>query len=442
MAEATENSSEPVTDFSKVIKDYSIIAATCIEEQDFENALEALYHSRDLLTACEEQGATINLSFWVETFHNSALCYQRYFLSRLGRLDDCVSCLEECLFILKDKTPWEVKCHKHLLNTSKDYLEKITGSKYKCKVNIQLCAILSQLDRHESALIHAKKALEKAQRAIAHCFEICSDHVSLHKKLIGYAKAKTHHSQYKLLESQHYIYFTNLVNFAFPIIKSLNNITKKTGVPESAGKRHNLSSYLAEWLMGFQIGDMMTIDYLNFNELKTRTGIDDEISTDLLLEKICFLTISAYCIGTEVRKLSCQKFSKYGIEDAKSHYFLSKNYADFLPRNSLLYGHVNTTYYKIFGDEQIDESIVKITKDISTEKLKRKSTSPGVETIHKPKSLKIIKKVSPLKKSKQNLRLSKLVPHRKNSQPEGSVREKISVEQIIANRSEPDPETI
>ena len=77
MAESSENPSQTVAEFPKIIKDYSIIAATYIEQQDFENALEALYHSRDLLTASEEQGATIDLSHWVETFHNSALCYQR-----------------------------------------------------------------------------------------------------------------------------------------------------------------------------------------------------------------------------------------------------------------------------------------------------------------------------------------------------------------------------
>ena len=152
-------------------------------------------------------------------------------------------CLEECLFFLKDKTPWEVKYHKHFLNTSKNFLEKITKSKYKCKINIQLCAILSQLNRHESALIHAKKALEKAQRAVVYCFEICKDHLNLHKKLISLAKQKSQHSQYKLLESPHYIYFTNLVNFAFPVIKSLVKIFEK--VPESK-KSSNLSSHIAE----------------------------------------------------------------------------------------------------------------------------------------------------------------------------------------------------
>ena len=70
-------SSSALTDLPKIIKDYSSIAATYIEQQDFDNALEALYHCKDLLTALEEQGGVADRSCWVETFHNSALCFQR-----------------------------------------------------------------------------------------------------------------------------------------------------------------------------------------------------------------------------------------------------------------------------------------------------------------------------------------------------------------------------
>lgn len=437
-----EETSSRNSELPKIIKDYSGIASTYIEQQDFENALEALYHSRDLLTASEEQGTTIDISFWVETFHNSALCYQRYFLIRLGRLEDCVSCLEECLYLLKDKTPWEVKCHKHFLNTSKDYLEKITKSKYKCKVNIQLCAILSQLDRHESALIHAKRAMEKAQRAVVHCDEICTDHMSLHKRLLMYSKAKMHNSQYKLLESPHYIYFTNLVQFASPIIKNLVKImTHKEHIKKSQG----LSNYVAEWLTGFQIGDMMIIDYLNFNELKTRTGIDDEISTDLLLEKICFLTISSYCIGTEIRMLSSQKFSKYVLNDAKQYYKNSKLFAEFLPINSLLFSHIHSSYSKNFGDEIVEKkSIERGTKEQFHERLRKKTPTPEIEKIYKPKSVKAMKKMSPMKKPKNNCSLAKILGAqrvRKENFERGN-KEKTRLDSPSVNRNEPDPETI
>lgn len=346
-------------------------------------------------------------------------------------------CLEECLHFLKDKTPWEVKYHKHFLNTSKNYLEKITKSKYKCKVNIQLCAILSQLNRHESALIHGKKAFEKAKRAVSYCHEICKDHMVLHKKLVGYSRNKAQSAQYKLLESPHYIYFTNLVQFAMPIILTLLRIFE-SGV-EFPEKKSPLSTYMAEWLMGFQIGDMMIIDYLDFNELKTRTGIDDEISTDLLLEKICFLTISSYCIGTEIRILSQQKFSRHTLESAKNFYLLSSKFCDFLPASSLLYSHIQITLTKYFGREYTEKKREKGEKEVNVEKVKRKSKSPEIEKIYKPKSLKIIRKVSPVKKNKE-IKVVKPPSQRKDNINEVIARDRAFFEQL-GTKFEPDPET-
>jgi hypothetical protein len=319
-------------------------------------------------------------------------------------------------------------------------LEKITKSKYKCKVNIQLCAILSQLNRHESALIHAKKALDRAERAVMYCYEICKDHLSLHKRLIGYSKLKSQHSQYKLLESPHYIYFTSLVNFAFPILKNLAKILKKSSTVDFR-KSNGLSLYAAEWLMGFQIGDMMIIDYLDFNELKSRTGIDDEISSDLLLEKICFLTISAYCIGTEIRMLSNQKFSKYTLADSKEYYLNSVTFAEFIPKNSLIYNYILVTFNKYFGEYKTEKKV----KEVTQEKVKKKNYSPEIERIYRPKSLKTIKKASPSKKNKVNNSLGKIftpVSQRRDYFYDSMYKDKSTPDFSSANRNEPDPETI
>ena len=341
------------------------------------------------------------------------------------------------MYFLKDKTPWEIKYHKHFLNTSKNYLEKITKSKYKCKVNIQLCAILSQLNRHESALIHGKKAFEKAKRAVSYCNEICKDHMILHKRLLGYSRSKVQSSQYKLLESPHYIYFTNLVQFALPIILSLLRIFD-TGI-DFMDKKSPLCNYMAEWLMGFQIGDMMIIDYLDFNELKTRTGIDDEISTDLLLEKICFLTISSYCIGTEIRMLSQQKFSRHNMDNAKKYYLLSSKFSEFLPINSLLYSHIQITLSKYFGKEITEKKKERGEKEFNGDRARRKCKSPEIEKIYKPKSLKIIRKVSPIKKTK-DLKVVKGPSQRKDNTNEMLVKDKAFFDQL-GTKFEPDPES-
>lgn len=205
------------------------------------------------------------------------------------------------------------------------------------------------------------------------------------------------------------------------------------------GKKCTLSTYTAEWLMGFQIGDMMIIDYLDFNELKSRTGIDDEISSDLLLEKICFLTISTYCIGTEIRMLSNQKFSKYVLGDSKDHYLASLKYAEFLPTSSLLYTHITLTYTKYFGHQKLEKK----PKEIIIEKSKKKSKSPEIEKIYRPKSLKIIKKISPSKKPKINSSAARIVNAlgQRKEFIEALQKDRAYFEQNLPARNEPDPET-
>ena len=63
MEEQTIESLNNLNDIPRIIKDYSSIAASYIEQQDFENALESLYHCREMLTSLEEQGGTIESSF-------------------------------------------------------------------------------------------------------------------------------------------------------------------------------------------------------------------------------------------------------------------------------------------------------------------------------------------------------------------------------------------
>ncbi len=82
--------------------------------------------------------------------HNMALCFQK-----MGALEECALCLDACL---------------HQIN-SQYLLPKFTGSaprklkklKYECKIHMQVCALLSQLHRHQEAYIHAKRSVKIAQ---------------------------------------------------------------------------------------------------------------------------------------------------------------------------------------------------------------------------------------------------------------------------------------
>ena len=77
MEDSKNNSHDSLTDLGNIIKEHRSVSASLIDNQDFENALDNLSQTRELLTSLQEQGGTIDYSFWVETFHNSALCFQK-----------------------------------------------------------------------------------------------------------------------------------------------------------------------------------------------------------------------------------------------------------------------------------------------------------------------------------------------------------------------------
>jgi hypothetical protein len=58
-----------------------------------------------------------------------------------------------------------------------------------------------------------------------------------------------------------------------------------------------------EWLHLLNIGNIMQITPLTIHDLYQEQQIDVEFSRDSMLEKISFLTISFFCVSTELRFL-------------------------------------------------------------------------------------------------------------------------------------------
>jgi hypothetical protein len=59
----------------------------------------------------------------------------------------------------------------------------------------------------------------------------------------------------------------------------------------------------SEWLHLLNIGNIMQITPLTIHDLYQEQQIDVEFSRDSMLEKISFLTISFFCVSTELRFL-------------------------------------------------------------------------------------------------------------------------------------------
>lgn len=67
----------------------------------------------------------------------------------------------------------------------------------------------------------------------------------------------------------------------------------------------NVLGYLnqSEWVYSLNIGNIMQISPLTLQDFLSQTAISLEISREFILEKLCFLSVSYFCMGTEYRFL-------------------------------------------------------------------------------------------------------------------------------------------
>ena len=65
----------------------------------------------------------------------------------------------------------------------------------------------------------------------------------------------------------------------------------------------NLLGYLnqSDWIWSLNIGNIMQISPLTMQDIYTTSSIEYELSRELVLEKICFLAVSYFCVSTELR---------------------------------------------------------------------------------------------------------------------------------------------
>lgn len=59
------------------------------------------------------------------------------------------------------------------MNKNIDAPRKLKKLKYECKIHMQVCALLSQLNRHQEALCHAKRAVQISQYMMNDLMEMC-----------------------------------------------------------------------------------------------------------------------------------------------------------------------------------------------------------------------------------------------------------------------------
>jgi hypothetical protein len=256
---------------------------------------------------------------------------------------------------------------------------------------MQVCALLSQLHRHKEALTHAKVAISIAHYLIKDIHKLIKYYVDRMK--IGEnvnitdelkQEENTNPDDIKnVLKKKHidFLYDPQLSLLAktaiklLPITEELENrlvpeklllkesfddlnneeLSKGEGaeVPNKDAKpqtefntvfdkvdMRNLLGYLnqSDWIWSLNIGNIMQISPLTMQDIYTTSSIEYELSRELVLEKICFLAVSYFCVSTELRFIVQMKQDDAAVDPVakrkESEYFHGKALdvaAGFLP---------------------------------------------------------------------------------------------------------------
>jgi hypothetical protein len=115
----------------------------------------------------------------------------------------------------------------------------------------------------------------------------------------------------------------------------------------------NLLGYLnqSEWIFSLNIGNIMQIAPLTMQDFMSVASFELELSREYVLEKLCFLAVSYFCMGTEFRFLHQlqEMLGEHIYSRRDSEYWHGKAVEiaiTFLPSESPLVSHILMSYEK------------------------------------------------------------------------------------------------
>jgi len=391
MESKQKETSEAYLNFEEVseyVQHYLKEGLELIEQENYLEAIDQLKEGEDLLEALTTQGGPMNPDFILATLHNTALAYQRS-----GNLDECSLYLDGCAYNAK---------HKKVM-TSEDSETKVLGKtigerlrreRYMARTQIQLCAVLSQLNKHEAALGHAKLAARLSHSLVNYAHNACEDHIERLKK--GRTKKASAHPQFSQLSES--------VNKALPVLEYL--VVRSSGSRPKrtqSGKLPKLDmrsvlgvQHYHDRIYDFNIGDLINMEPLTLMQMKSPWGLLAELTKDSMFEKICLLVVSYFCVGIEVKFICQEQESPLKLKEGKNWVKRAYNIAKaLLPPETPLLSHISQSLQRNF-----------------------KSTTPKRTSVRKPvlDTSKVSKspiRETPLRKFPSRLRASSSRPKKK-----------------------------
>jgi len=322
-------------DLSRLFQDTEASALHFLDQQDYASALKHLNLNEGVLEEVTAQEYRADPDFVLATLHNLACCYQG-----LGKVEESAAYLEACVYNLEGEEKARRRGNKQNCRWK--------GKKYECRAKIQLCALFSQVDRHEAALIHAQAGLKLSQNLLLDVFSLCQNHLIRHHKLTSESPKCTHTLAYRHNHS--------LVKSAYPLLAFLDScIAARLPSPAKAVRKLEARSALgvqhySDWVYSMDMTEVMRIKPMTLLQAKQDLDSYSELERNSLGDKVCLVIAALFCVATELRMLYGEEERKM-MEKARSCHYKALHLAKaVLPVESPLIEHLVVSYQKHFAD--------------------------------------------------------------------------------------------
>ncbi len=382
-------------DFNKII-DYNNKSVDYIFDDKIDIALEILKKIEVFLESnAIESKLNLDEKILIIILHNLSCCYQK-----LKDFENCIAYLEAVIYHFDSSLE-----PKHKMKINEEYFLKsrnedqskynllgdfILELRFSAKFHLQMCAVLSQANKHIEALKHAKLAALMCEDNLIKTYYLFNqmkdnnfknninnnddDYTTFIDKIKQSLKIilELYNRVFNMRSYDSNIHEINNININNLNKHDINNLSKQQSNNFSSYLNYTnfeISKYLSnnlltnnirhifgntikkdDWIQLLNIGNIMYLSPLNYEDLELDSDPKYELLRDAILEKVVMLTVAYFCIATELRFLSIDK-SNYKTNGEFYHYKAVEFSSIFLPVSCPIVKHYIVSYYKHYGND-------------------------------------------------------------------------------------------